>query len=121
MPIHPPEPPTPAFLDAFAQVFWFILAVAGGIARFLDAYLRTGVFPTIGMMIAHAVVSGFSGYMVAQVVLKIAPDWTLVAAGVGGYLGTQGIDWIASVLKSRVESAIPASPEPVKPAEGPPK
>jgi hypothetical protein len=89
--------------------------MAGGVARYLDIYLRTGVLPKFGFLFAHAVVSGFSGYMVAQVMMRVSPDWALVAAGIGGYLGTQGLDWISNVLKARVASHIPSSKDsPIK-------
>jgi len=74
----------------------------GGIARYLDTYLRTATTPKFGMLVANALVSGFSGYMVAQVALRVEPDWALVAAGIGGYLGTQGLDWLSEVLKRRI-------------------
>jgi hypothetical protein len=93
--------PDTSLLRFGADLLWVFIAAVGGIARYLDAYLRTGTTPQIGLLIGHAAVSGFSGYMVAQTVIRFQPDWALVAAGVGGYLGTQGLDWAASVLKKR--------------------
>ena len=84
-----------------AQLMWVLLAMIGGIARYLDKYIRTGQVPKLGMLAAHTVVSGFSGYMVAQTIIKFQPDWALVAAGVGGYLGTQGLDWLASIFAEK--------------------
>jgi len=84
-----------------SEILWTITAVIGGIARVLDSYVRTGIVPKLSLLFAHALVSGFSGYMVAQVVQRFDPSWAHVAAGVGGYLGTQGLDWIASLIAAR--------------------
>lgn len=90
-----------SFWDFTADIAWVIIAMIGGVARYLDQYVRTGVAPRLGLLFAHTVVSGFSGYMVAQSMLLISPAWALVAAGVGGYLGTQGLDWISSLFTEK--------------------
>lgn len=95
-----------------AEFLWVIIAMFGGIARYLDSYIRTGQSPRWGILFAHALVSGFSGYMVAQTVIQFSTQWALVAAGVGGYLGTQGLDWIASVLRDKVVGGTIPPPPP---------
>lgn len=102
-------PPDPSWAKFAAELMWVLLAMAGGVARYLDIYLRTSVLPRFGFLFAHTVVSGFSGYMVAQVVIRVSPEWALVAAGVGGYLGTQGLDWAATVIKQRCGGSFPTS------------
>lgn len=89
-----------------AQLTWVGIAAAGGVVRYLDVYLRSGSAPSFGPALGHAAVSGFSGYMVALVVIKVYPEWAMVAAGSGGYLGTQALDWVSAVIKSRVEKQL---------------
>lgn len=90
-----------AWFEHTAETMWVILAMIGGIARYLDKYIRTGSPPQFGLLAAHTVVSGFSGYMTAHTVGHFQPEWTLIAAGIGGYLGTQGLDWIASIFQEK--------------------
>lgn len=92
------------------EVMWVLIAMAGGVARYLDQFLKTGEIPRIGLLAGHALVSGFAGYMVVQVTLKFSADWAIVAAGAGGYMGTQALDWISSLLKSKVSGFIPSGP-----------
>ena len=99
--MEPTPPPPPQLLQVAAELLWITLAMVGGIARALDRYLHGGVFPGIGMLFAHAAVSGFSGYMMAQVLLRLAPEWALIGAGIGGYLGTQGLDWVMLIIQER--------------------
>lgn len=96
------EPPPPSMFTLTTEVAWVLLAMIGGVARYLDTYLKSGNAPKVGLLITHALVSGFSGYMVAQVMLKVQPDWALIAAGIGGYLGTQGMDFLTRVMKKRI-------------------
>lgn len=98
----PPTPPQFQWISQLGELGWLLLAMAGGVARYLDSYLHSGAVPKLGLAITHATVSGFSGYMVAMVAIKVQSDWALVAAGVGGYLGTQGLDFISRVLKRRM-------------------
>lgn len=101
-PATPPTPPQFQWITQLGEFGWVLLAMAGGIARYLDSYLRSGQAPKWGLALTHATVSGFSGYMVAMIAIRIQPDWALVAAGVGGYLGTQGLDFASHVLKRRL-------------------
>jgi len=96
------EPGNGSAFPTWNDAVWAIIAVLGGLASYLDSFLKGKQTPTLGKMIAHAFVSGFSGYMVAQIVLLIKPEWAFVAAGVAGYLGTQALDLAADMLKRRV-------------------
>lgn len=96
-------PPNNTLFHLFqnSEIAWVVLAMVGGVARYLDSYLKGSDVPKWGMMLAHALVSGFSGYMVAQVALKFQPDWALICAGIGGYLGTQGLDLLTEVVRRK--------------------
>lgn len=87
--------------DHADQYTWGLIAMVGGVVRYLDVYLKTGQPPSFGPAIATALVSGFSGYMTALFVIHYDPSWAVVAAGVGGYLGTQGLDFVATTFKER--------------------
>jgi hypothetical protein len=86
-----------------AEILWVMLAAFGGVARGLDSYMRTGTFPGLGIFIAGIVVSGFSGYMTASVVILITPDWALVGAGIGGYVGTQALDFVLALFRKKFD------------------
>ena len=85
---------------------WVMIAILGGIANYLDGFLKGKQTPTIGRVFAHAFVSGFSGYIVAQVFLLVRPEWAFVTAGIAGYLGTQALDVVADVLRKRAKETM---------------
>lgn len=93
------------------DVAWAVIAILGGIARYLDSFLKGGHPPTWTRLMAHAFVSGFSGYMVAQVSLQIKPEWAFIAAGVAGYLGTQALDMVAELMRKRAGVDKPEEPK----------
>lgn len=88
--------------DLWTDFLLVLLAVFGGVARYLDEYLKTDILPKFGKAMAAAFVSGFSGYMVGLIANKVAPEWALVAGGLGGYLGTRGLDMANDLLRSRL-------------------
>lgn len=94
----PPHSSWPSWND----LAWAVIAVLGGVARYLDSFLKGQTVPTWSRMTAHAFVSGFSGYMAAQATLLLKPEWSFIVAGVAGYLGTQALDIIADLIKRRV-------------------
>jgi len=101
-----------------AQLMWVGIAAVGGVVRYLDVWLRTGAMPSVGLAFGHAFVSGFAGYMAALTTGRFDPDWAMIAAGAGGYLGTQGLDWISGVLKQRVAQHMGAAPNTTPPKDG---
>lgn len=96
---------------SLTDLAWAAIAILGGIASYLDSFLKGKQTPTAGRMLAHAFVSGFSGYMVAQVVIFVRPEWAFVSAGIAGYLGTQALDFVAEILKRRATTTFDVKKE----------
>jgi hypothetical protein len=97
MPLDPPNDPQ-SYWSLIPHIAWAAFAVVGGVARYLDEAFRGGKGFRPLHLVTTAFISGFSGYMVAQLALKVNPSWALIAAGVGGYLGTQAMDEIRKIL-----------------------
>lgn len=86
------------------SIVWLALAVLGGIARYLSKFLVGQETLTTSRIIATIFVTGFSGYMTAQVMLLVYPPWTVVGAGVGGWAGTQMMDVFVDFVKYKVQA-----------------
>jgi hypothetical protein len=71
------------------QLLWLIIAMIGGVAKLLHQYIQNDAPIAIAKLLAQAVVSGFCGYLVAEVVQQISPRWAFVAAGTAGFVGAQ--------------------------------
>jgi hypothetical protein len=87
------------------HLLYTMLAIAGGVAKQLNTYVETRQWH-LGRFLASAISSGFSGYMAAQVMWQMAPKWAFIAAGIGGYMGGEAMDFLASLLKRKIESAV---------------
>lgn len=72
-----------------------------GIAKYLDSYLR-GQKISVGHFIATILVCGFTGYMSAHIMLLMNPNWAFIASGIGGYAGTNMMDFFVDVIKSKI-------------------
>jgi hypothetical protein len=94
--IHPPGP-------SLNDIILAVLAAIGGVVHYLDVYLKGGPVPTWALVMTHAAVSGFCGYMTAQVVVLIDPKWAFISAGIGGYMGTRALDAIAAFLHNKMK------------------
>ena len=86
------------------EILWIILAIFGGIARYLDTYLTGKEIFSFSKVLATMFVCGFTGFICAQIFLLIYPSWALVSAGIGGYLGTEAIKTIVPLWKARLPS-----------------
>lgn len=87
------------------EVVWTIIAVAGGVAKHLSgAVARKEPWRPL-ILIAKAFISAFSGYMFAKTctLLVSSQDWSTVAAGVGGYLGTEGVEYIVTIFRAKLD------------------
>lgn len=79
-----------------------IIAAVGGVAKHLSEYLKGSTF-RMRQLIANTIVSGFSGYVFAEAAYQLNPEWSHVAAGVGGYMGAQALDFVFYVIKERFD------------------
>jgi len=81
------------------------ISACGGIARYLNQYL-TAAHPqfVIGMLFANIFVSAFSGFMAATLAesFGISEKLVYLSAGVGGFLGASTMDFVRSVIASRL-------------------
>lgn len=84
------------------ELLWVIIAIFGGVARYLDRYLRNEEQFSYKRIIANFFVTGFTGWMAAIITLSFYPNWAVVAAGIGGYAGTQIMDEIIKIIKLRL-------------------
>lgn len=88
--------------EAVGKMAYALLAGVGGIAKHLSEYLRGSTF-RIRQLIANTVTSGFSGYIFAEIAFNINERWAYVAAGVGGYMGAQGLDYVFDLFRRWAE------------------
>lgn len=91
----------PDHWPSWNDLTWAVIAVLGGVARYLDSFLKGQTVPSWSRMTAHSVVSAFSGYMAAHAMWLIKPEWAFIVAGVAGYLGTQALDIMADLIRKR--------------------
>lgn len=85
---------------------WILLAGMGGVVRFLSKHLQNKkpIKPLsfIVALLANCFISGFTGPIAALYVSTKTDDstWTLIAAGIGGYLGIEVLNLISAIFKS---------------------
>ncbi len=82
-----------------SDVMIALWGLLGGLFRSLSIAVSTGTPPAIVHVVANVLISGFCGYLAAKVAGTLDPDWITVAAGAGGYLGTQTIDLLISAAQ----------------------
>ena len=81
-----------------------VLAVTGGIVHSLSAY-RKGETRGLLDIVILSIISSFSGVIFALVALNLYPDGylTYAIAGVGGFVGVEGMAWVTDYLKKKIK------------------
>ncbi len=108
-------------------LIWAFLAGGGGGVKFIAGMLRSPEIVSrrrfVTMLLANVTISGFAGLMGALFMSTLTPDptWQFIAAGIVGYLGTQGLDMIALGVQRKLSHVTPAvsSVMPVPPSMDP--
>lgn len=85
-----------------SEVIWTLLAIFGGVARYFDIYLKDSPNFMWTRFMASIVVSAFSGFMTAHILLLISPAWVFVGAGIGGYASTKFLDIFVNMLHKKL-------------------
>lgn len=86
------------------EIIYGILATAGGIARYLSEYNRSGKF-AMRHFIASTAISGFSGYMFALlgISLDLPQTFLFMMAGTGGFMGEQALKFISEYVTNKIK------------------
>ena len=84
------------------EIVYGILAIAGGVARYLNSYVNGQKFK-LGIFFASAVVAGFSGFMFALLggTMNLPQTLISVMAGVGGFFGDQTLKFIMEYVTKK--------------------
>lgn len=84
------------------EIIWIIIAIFGGLARYLDTYIKNKEEFSFGHALANIFICGFTGFITAEVMMLVYPQWALVSAGIGGYLGTEIMNYLLEVWKNKL-------------------
>jgi LydA holin phage, holin superfamily III len=85
------------------QFIYGTIAVAGGIARYLNSYVQGKPF-NVGIFFASAFTAGFSGYMFALLglTMNLPPTMLFVIAGTGGFFGEQTMKLVLESVSTKI-------------------
>jgi hypothetical protein len=86
------------------ELIYGAIAIAGGIARYLNSY-ATGTPFKLSIFIASTFVSGFSGYMFALLgtTMNLPEGFLFIMAGTGGFFGDQTMKLVMERLNKEVK------------------
>lgn len=85
------------------QFLYVIIAITGGIARYLNSYADGKVHFSTSIFLASGFMAGFSGMMFALVgdSLHLPYPMAHIMAGVGGFFGEQTMKLVLEYVASR--------------------
>lgn len=86
------------------EVFYGFIAIAGGIARYLNGYANGQKFK-LSIFLASGFVAGFSGYMFALLgtTMNMPTPFLFMMAGIGGFFGEQTLKLIMEYITKRTQ------------------
>ena len=86
------------------EILYGLIAVAGGIARYLAGYKNGHPF-NIKIFISSIFISGFSGYMFALMAISInmPVPMQFMMAGTGGFFGDQAMKHILEYVQNKIK------------------
>lgn len=92
------------FKDFPVQALYVVVAMIGGVARYLNSFVGGQKF-SFTIFIASAVVAGFSGLMFALVgdSLSLPSPMPHIMAGVGGFFGDQTMKLVLEYASRNVK------------------
>lgn len=80
------------------------VGTAGGIARYLDDVQHHGKKFARTAFLSAVFVAGFFGWLVSEIATAAGKsDWLYAAAGIGGFMGTQTLDYGLSLLRRKLK------------------
>lgn len=89
------------------QYVYGLVAIIGGVARYLNSYAMGQTHFSGGVFVASAFVAGFSGWMFAIMgtSMHLPQEMVFIMAGTGGFFGDQTMklimEWIQGKIKKQ--------------------
>ena len=102
-------PHAPQALEVGKFLAWGALAGFGGAVKYVAAILRSEQKVSnrrfLALLSANMFISSFCGLMGAMLVSTFTNEmmWHGLAAGMFGYTGTAGLDWVMIALKKKID------------------